>query len=85
MTVTKETVPLEATLAGEGRQRTCRIRVSRCATYDESADPAYVSYTRCRIEDADDFPDGHYELHFDGLRLLLRKQAGQYILRSPSR
>lgn len=81
MTVTKETIPVEATLSGEGRQRTCWVRVSRCSTYaDEGAEPAFVSYSRCQIEDGDNFPDGEYQLLFDGHRLLLRKQAGQYTL-----
>jgi hypothetical protein len=80
MTVTKETVPLEAFLSGEGRKRKCRVRVSKCAEYpDESADPVRVSYSCCRIEDGDDFPDGNYELLFDDHKVLLRKQAGRYL------
>lgn len=56
------------------------VRVSRCSTYaDEAAEPAFVSYSRCRIEDGDDFPEGEYELRFDGLRLLLKKRGGQYV------
>jgi hypothetical protein len=79
MTVTKETIPIEATLTGEGRERKCTVRVSQCSTYeDEGAEPVFVSYSRCRIDDSDDFPDGEYQLLFDGHRLLLRKQAGQY-------
>jgi hypothetical protein len=81
MTVTKETVPLEAVLCGEGRQRTCRVRVSKRAEYpDESVEPVCVSYSCCRIEDEDDFPDGDYELRFDDRRVRLKKQAGQYLV-----
>ena len=84
MTVTKETVPLEAELYGKDRSRTCRVRVLRCKTYaDESSKPAFVSYSRCEIEDADDFPDGEYELRFDGHRLWLRKEAGRYLISFP--
>lgn len=80
MTVTKETVPLEAVLSGEGCQRRCRVRVSKRTDYpDESAHPVSVSYSCCRIEDADDFPDGNYELLFDDHKVLLRKQAGRYL------
>ena len=67
MTVTRETVPLEGTLKGEGYERTCQVRATRCVTYaDESTDALCVSYSRCDIEDADDFPDGNYELTFRG-------------------
>lgn len=82
MSVTRETDRVEGMLTGEGCQRACRVQVSRCATYDESADPLFVTYSRFQIEDADDFPDGHYELRFEDVRLLLTKQAGQYLLLS---
>lgn len=85
MTVTRETDSLEGTLSGEGRQRTCRVQVSKRATYDECAEPLFVTYSRFRIEDEDDFPDGEYELRFDGLLLRMRKEAGQYIVQSPSK
>ena len=78
MTVTRETDSLEGTLTGEGRQRTCRVRVSKHATYDECAKPVCVSYSRFQIEDEDDFPDGDYELSCSGLQLRLRKEAGHY-------
>ncbi len=79
MTVIKERVPLEAQLVGDGRHRRCRVRVCRYTTYaDESEVPTAVSYSRCELEDADDFPDGNYELSFDSHRIRLRKQAGHY-------
>jgi hypothetical protein len=83
MTVTKETIPLQGTLRGEGRERTCRLKALQYATYaDECSRPTCLSYSRCSIEDGDDFPDGEYVLEFDGRRVLLTKQAGKYILSS---
>ena len=56
MTVTKETRAIEGVLKGQGRERTCRLRVTRRATYpDECTQPICVSYSRCIIEDIDDF------------------------------
>ena len=81
MTVTKETRAIEGVLKGQGRERTCRLRVTRRATYpDECTQPICVSYSRCIIEDIDDFPDGEYELLFDGHKVLLTKAAGQYAM-----
>lgn len=79
MTVTKETVPLEGTLKGEGYERTCHVRATRSVTYaDESTDALCVSYSRCDIEDEDDFPDGNCELTFQGHTVLLSKCGGHY-------
>lgn len=82
MTVTKETVPLEGTLAGECHERKCRVRATRRFTYaDECPDPVSISYSRCVIEDADEFPDGDYELIVDGQKVLMTKTAGHYVPR----
>jgi len=79
MTITKETVPIQAVLRGEGRERTCRVRASRRATYpDECNEPMCVSYSCCRIEDSDDFPDGFYELFFEDRKVRMRKESGHY-------
>lgn len=79
MTVTKETVPVEGVISGQGLERACRLRAVRRHTYaDESTKPLCVSYSRCDIEDTDDFPDGEYELSFDGLHIPLVKQTGRY-------
>ena len=79
MTVTKETIPLEGTLRGESRERTCRLKAVQHATYaDECTRPTCLSYSRCIIEDADDFPDGEYELEFEGRRVPLSKKDGRY-------
>jgi hypothetical protein len=79
MTVTKETVPVEGVISGQGLERTCRLRAVRRQTYaDESTKPLCVSYSRCDIEDTDDFPDGEYELSFDGCRIRVIKKTGRY-------
>ncbi|MBV9340240.1 MAG: hypothetical protein JO159_05035 [Acidobacteria bacterium] len=77
--IDKETVSLEGVLRGEARQRLCRVKATRTINYpDECPDPLSVSYSRCDIVDSDDFPDGHYELEFDGHKLRLTKEGGQY-------
>jgi hypothetical protein len=82
MTVCKETVLLNGTLRGEGRQRTCRVRATRNSEFsDESAVPTSFAYCRCDVDDPDDFPDGDYELEFDGRKLTLSKKQGQYLAR----
>ena len=82
MTVTKENIPLQGTLKGEGRERTCRLKALRHTTYaDECSHPTCFSYSRCVIEDSDDFPDGEYELQFDDRKILLSKRSGQYLPR----
>ena len=82
MTVTKETIALEGVLKGEGRERTCVVKVLQHATYaDECTRPTCLSYSRCVIEDRDDFPDGEYQLEFAERRILLSKTGGQYVPR----
>ncbi len=79
MTVTKETILLEGVLRGEGHERKCRFKAVRQAIYaDECTRPTCLSYSRCIIEDADDFPDGEYELEFEGRRVPLSKRDGHY-------
>ncbi len=83
MTTTKEIVSLHGTLRGEGRQRTCSVRATRNRVYeDESTVPVKVAYSRCDIVDGDDFPEGDYELEFDGHKILLTKKGGHYLARS---
>jgi hypothetical protein len=82
MTICKETVFLDGTLRGEGRQRACRVKATRNSEFpDESPTPTSIAYCRCEIDDSDDFPDGAYELEFDGHKLMLSKQGGQYLTR----
>ena len=82
MTTTKEIVPLHGTLRGEGRQRTCSVQATRSSIYeDESTQPVATAYSRCHIVDGDDFPEGDYELEFDGKKVLLTKKGGRYLIR----
>ena len=82
MTVTRETVPLDGRLLGEGCERKCRVRAIRRLTYaDECPEPLYVSYSRCEIEDGDEFPDGNYELIVDGHKMPLIKIGSRYLAR----
>ena len=46
---------------------------------DEANTPIRLTYSRCEIEDADEFPDGDYVLEFDGHKVLLIRKAGQYL------
>lgn len=79
MTVTKETIPLEGVISGQGLERTCHLRAVRRETYaDESSKPLCVSYSRCDIEDTDDFPDGEYELSFAACRIPVIRRMGKY-------
>jgi hypothetical protein len=48
---------------------------------DECSHPTCCSYSRCVIEDSDDFPDGEYELQFDDRKVFLSKRSGQYLPR----
>ena len=82
MTTTKEIVPLHGTLRGEGRQRTCSVQATRSSMYeDESTQPVAIAYSRCDIVDGDDFPEGDYELEFDGHKVLFTKKGGVYLAR----
>ena len=79
MTVTKETIPLEGVISGQGLERSCHLRAVRQETYvDESTKPLCVSYSRCDIEDTDDFPDGEYELSFEACRIRIIRRNGRY-------
>jgi hypothetical protein len=82
MSVTKDTVSLEGVLKGGGHERKCRVKTVRHTTYEgECATPVCVSYSKCEVEDTDDFPEGNYEVEFDGHRVSLTKKGGQYFLR----
>ena len=82
MPATREVVSLHGTLCGEGRQRTCSVQAMRSSTYeDESMVPVAVAYSRCDIVDGDDFPEGDYELEFDGHKVLFTKKGRPYLPR----
>jgi len=79
MTVTRETIPLEGVISGQGLERACHLRAVRRKIYaDESMKPLCVSYSRCDIEDTDDFPDGEYELSFGAFRIRVIRRTGRY-------
>jgi hypothetical protein len=82
MAVTKKIVSVKGILRGEGHERKCQLRALRHVEYaDESPTPTCTSYSKCEIEDADDFPDGSYEVEFEGHLVPVLKTAGQYSLR----
>ena len=82
MAVTKETKSLEGVLRGEGCERKCRVKVTKHSTYaDECSTPTCSAYSKCKIDDSDDFPDGNYEVEFDEHRVPVVKKAGQYLPR----
>jgi len=83
MITTKEDFSLHGTLRGEGHQRTCSVQATRNSTYvDESTVPVAVAYCRCDIVDGDDFPEGNYELEFDGHTALFTQKGEHYLARS---
>jgi len=43
--------------------------------------PVAVAYSRCDIVDGDDFPEGDYELEFDGHKVLFTKKGRHYLPR----
>jgi len=45
---------------------------------NEKADPVKVSYSMVSIADSDDWPDGDYELTYDGEKEMLTKKDGRY-------
>jgi len=80
MPTSKEVVFLCGVLRGEGRLRQCRVKATKHSTYvDESSEPASVAYSSLSIEDADDYPDGNYELEFNDHKAVLSKINGFYL------
>jgi hypothetical protein len=76
-----KTVILSGTLHSEDgqRQRACKIKVQRHGHYvNELPEPTQVTYSHLSIHDSDDWPDGDYELEFNGQKELLTKQGGRY-------
>jgi hypothetical protein len=79
MTSRREVVFLQGILRGVGRERPCRIRAVK-VTLPGSA--GAFEYTEMSIVDSDNFPDGKYELEFEGRKTSLVKREGTYIARS---
>jgi len=48
---------------------------------DEVSIPLDVVYEKVTIADHDDFPDGDYEVTFDGQTILLTRKGGGYLAR----
>ena len=79
-----KTVFLPGTLrsADGQRKRDCKVQVARHQTsVDELDRPAKVTYSGLSINDYDDWPDGDYEVEFDGQKQLLTKKGGYYLAR----
>ena len=62
------------------------MKAIRFVTYaDESPDTLYMSYSRCEIEEEDDFADGKYELTFQGQTVMLLSARGMMACASETR
>jgi len=73
---------LSGILRGEGRQRECRIRATKVTMQvDELMPSPPIAYANLAIVDLDDFPDGNYEVTFDGQKELLTKKNRHYLAR----
>ena len=60
-------------------QRNCSVTADRHEMHvNEKADPVKVSYSMVSIADSDDWPDGDYELTYDGEKEMLTKKDGRY-------
>jgi hypothetical protein len=68
------------TLRGEGHERVCSVHGTKVSfTADEVTTPIRVDYERVEVADHDDFPDGAYELTFDGQAVPLTRKGGVYL------
>jgi len=65
------------------RQRHCKVKVDRHTDFfvHERSEPTNVTYSKLSIHDSDDWPDGNYEVEFNGQKELLTKQGGRYVAR----
>jgi hypothetical protein len=77
-------VILPGTLRSEDsqRQRACKVKVQTQEHYvDELPEPTQITYSRLSIYDSDDWPDGDYEVEFNGQKEFLTKQGRHYVAR----
>ena len=84
MPTRSETVILAGTLRSvDGqRQRPCKVQVDRHGhSVHELSELTNVTYSKLSIHDSDDWPDGNYEVEFNGQKELLTKQGGRYVAR----
>ena len=64
------------------RQRHCKVKVDKHShLVNERSGTAKVTYSNLSIHDSDDWPDGDYEVEFNGQKELLRKQGRHYLAR----
>jgi hypothetical protein len=69
-------------LSGQGHSRECRVRVTKTPIrVHETSGLLRFTYSGLRIVDSDDFPDGDYELKYEGGTEVLIRKNGQYVAR----
>jgi hypothetical protein len=69
-------------LSGPGYSRECRVPVTKTPIkVHEMSGPLRFTYSGLRIVDSDDFPDGDYEVKYEGGTELLTRKNGQYVTR----
>lgn len=74
------------TLRGIGgnvrHERQCRVQTTRTEIrVAEEERPIDVRYSHTNILDSDNFPDGDYEMEYEGGTLELTKRGGVYVAR----
>lgn len=75
---------VQGALSGQGRRRECRIQVVKTSIQvDERSGSMGFTYSNASIVDSDDFPDGDYEVTYEGGTELLTKKHGNYLTRQP--
>ena|SRR5947209_2179759 len=80
-TTRTQTVILDGNLrsADGQRQRHCKVRVDKHRHFvNELSKPTNVTYSHLSICDSDDWPDGDYEVEFNGQKELLTKWGRHY-------
>ena len=63
------------------RERHCKVKVDRYHFVNERGEPTKVTYSKLSIYDSDNWPDGDYEVEFNGQKESLRKQGRHYLAR----
>ena len=82
MTNQREHFQTRGTLRGQGRERLCWVEGTKIKTFvDELTTPTHVIYEKVKVADHDDFPDGNYEVTFDGQVVPLTRKNGVYLAR----
>jgi len=64
------------------RQRHCKVQVDKHGHFvNERPEITTITYSNFSICDSDDWPDGDYEVEFNGQKELLTKQGRHYVAR----